>query len=163
MKKTISIESVLRVLEEHNVDYAVIGGVAVVLHGYVRFTKDIDLLIDFTHENVARFVKVLSVLNFVPGVPIDPMAMADERKRAAWMREKNVKVITFYNPESPLLQIDVLITKNLADLKKSSKRIGDLVVSVISYDDLLRMKKETSRPTDLIDIEKLEELKRMVK
>jgi predicted nucleotidyltransferase len=163
MDKTVSIVSILRALEEHKVDYAVIGGVAVVLYGYVRFTKDIDLLIDFAEENVARFVKVLSVLSFRPGVPIDPMSMSDEKKRMEWMREKNVKVITFYNPDSPLLQIDVLITKNLADLKKTRKQIGDFTVSVVDYDDLLKMKKETSRPTDLIDIQKLKELERLSK
>ncbi|MBE0433950.1 nucleotidyltransferase [candidate division WOR-3 bacterium] len=159
----MKIESILRILEEQGVDYAVIGGVAVVLYGYVRFTKDIDLVIDLSEPNVRRFARALSQLKFQPGVPIDPMDMAVEEQRQAWMRDKNVKVITFYNPESPLLQIDVLITKKFADLKKTRKQIGDFTVSVVDYDDLLRMKQETGRPTDLIDIEKLRELKRLSK
>lgn len=156
----MKIEDILRSLEKENIDYAVIGGVAVVLYGYVRFTKDIDLLIDFSEDNVRSFIKVLAVLNFQPGVPIDPMDMANEKKREEWMREKNVKVITFYNPESQLLQIDVLITKNLADMKKIRKIIDGFEISIVDYDDLIKMKKETARPTDLIDIQKLEELRK---
>jgi hypothetical protein len=157
----MKIEDILRALENESVEYAVIGGVAVVLYGYVRFTKDIDLLIDFSEDNVRKFIKVLAALNFQPGVPIDPMGMASERKREEWMREKNVKVLTFYNPESQLLQIDVLITKNLADLKKARKKMDGFEISIVDYDDLLKMKKETARPTDLIDIEKLEELRKI--
>ncbi|KPL13570.1 hypothetical protein AMJ74_05020 [candidate division WOR_3 bacterium SM1_77] len=157
----MKIEDILRLLEKEHIDYAVIGGVAVVLYGYVRFTKDIDLLIDFSEDNVRSFITVLAALNFQPGVPIDPMDMANEKKREEWMREKNVKVITFYNPESQLLQIDVLITKNLADMKKIRKKIDGLEISIVDYDELLKMKKETARPTDLIDIEKLEELRKV--
>jgi len=159
----MKIEDILRSLEKEKVDYAVIGGVAVVLYGYVRFTKDIDLMIDFSEDNLKRFMRVLSVLNFQPGVPIEPMEMVDANKRKEWIREKNAKVLTFYNPESQLLQIDVLLTKNLADVKRTRKGIDDFEISVVDYDTLLEMKKETARPTDLIDIEKLEELKKLSK
>jgi len=159
----MKIEDILRSLEKEKVDYAVIGGVAVVLYGYVRFTKDIDLMIDFSEDNLKRFMRVLSVLNFQPGVPIEPMEMVDANKRKEWIREKNAKVLTFYNPESQLLQIDVLLTKNLADVKRTRKGIDDFEISVVDYDALLEMKKETARPTDLIDIEKLEELKKLSK
>lgn len=157
----MNIESILRTLEEHKVDYAVIGGVAVVLYGYVRFTKDIDLLIDFSTENVKRFAGVLKKLSFKPGVPVSIMDLADPGKREYWIKEKNARVITFYNPDVPLLQIDILITRDLADLKKIRRKIGDFEISVVDYDDLLKMKQETARPTDLIDIEKLEELKNL--
>ena len=159
----MKIEDILRSLEKQKVDYAVIGGVAVVLYGYVRFTKDIDLMIDFSEENLRRFKRVLSALNFQPGVPVEPMDMADVNKREEWTREKNAKVLTFYNPESQLLQIDVLLTKNLSDVKHTRKRIDDFEISVVDYEDLLKMKKETARPTDLIDIEKLEELRKLSK
>ncbi len=157
----MKIEDILKALEKEKIDYAVIGGVAVVLYGYIRFTKDIDLLIDFSEDNVRRFIKVLASLNFQPGVPIDPMDMTKAEKRQEWMKEKNVKVLTFYNPESQLLQIDVLITKNLGDLKKIRKKIDDFEISIVDYDELLKMKKETARPTDLIDIQKLEELRKL--
>jgi hypothetical protein len=157
----MKIEDILQALEREKVDYAVIGGVAVVLYGYVRFTKDIDLIIDFSVDNVGRFIKVLNTLKFQPGVPIDPLDMAKEKKREEWMTEKNVKVITFYNPESQLLQIDVLITRDFSEIKKIRRKINGLEVSIVDYDDLLRMKKETGRPTDLVDIDKLEEIRKL--
>lgn len=155
----MKIKEIIKVLKDEGVQYAIIGGIAVVLYGYVRFTKDIDLIIDFSKENVRRFINALSRLHFQPGVPVDPMDIADAKKREEWMQEKNAKVVTFYNPHSQLLQIDVLLTKSLSDVKSSIKRIGDLEVSVIDYDDLIEMKKKTGRPTDLIDVEKLEQLK----
>jgi len=157
----MKIEDILKALEKEKIDYAVIGGVAVVLYGYVRFTKDIDLLIDFSEDNVKRFIKVLAALNFKPGIPINPLDMAKEKKREEWMREKNVKVVTFYNPESQLLQIDVLITKDLSSMRKMRMKINGFEISIVDYDDLLRMKKETARSTDLIDIEKLQELRKL--
>jgi predicted nucleotidyltransferase len=157
----MKIEDILKSLEKEKVDYAIIGGVAVVLYGYVRFTKDIDLLIDLSEDNVRRFMKVLAALNFQPGVPIDPLDMADQKKREEWIREKNAKVITFYNPKSQLLQIDVLITKDLADMKRTRRKIDGFEISIVDYEDLLKMKKETARPTDLIDIEKLQELRKL--
>jgi len=157
----MKIEDILKALEKEKIDYAVIGGVAVVLYGYVRFTKDIDLIIDFSEDNVRRFIKVLAALNFRPGIPIDPLDMAKKEKREEWIKEKNVKVITFYNPESQLLQIDVLITKDLSSMRKVRKKINEFEISIVDYNDLLKMKKETARPTDLIDIQKLQELRKL--
>ena len=157
----MKIEEIIKTLEKEKVKYAVIGGVAVVLHGYVRFTADIDLIIDFSEENVGRFVSAIDALNFRPGVPIDPMDIADGEKRKAWIRVKNAKVITFYNRRQPSLQIDVLLTKNLSQIRSIRMKFGDFGISVIAYDDLLKMKKETGRPTDLIDIERLREIRRL--
>lgn len=155
----MKIQDIIKALNEEDVAYAVIGGVAVVLYGYVRFTKDIDLIIDFSETNVRRFTKALSRLQFQSGVPVNPMDIADAGKRQEWIEKKNAKVVTFYNPHSQLMQIDVLLTKSLADVKTVKRRIDDMEVCVVDYEDLIAMKKKTGRPTDLIDVEKLEQLK----
>ncbi len=157
----MKIEDILKALEQEKVEYAVIGGLAVVLYGYVRFTKDIDLVIDFSKGNVKRFMKAMTLLKFKPGPPIEPMHLANEHKRKEWIQEKNAKVITFYNPEQQLLQIDVLLTTELAQIKTVKKKIDDLEISVIEYEDLIKMKRQAGRPFDLMDIEKLEELKKI--
>ncbi len=154
------IEDVFRSLERGKVKYAVVGGVAVVLYGYVRFTNDIDLVVDFSKENVKRFIRVLSRLHFQPGVPIVASDLADSRKRAQWKKEKNAKVITFYNPDTPLLTIDVLLIKTLSQTRTTKKKIDDFEIRVIAFDDLIRMKRAAGRPADLIDIEKLKKLSR---
>lgn len=53
---------ICRALNEHGARYLLIGGFAVIAHGAGRFTKDIDLLIDDSPDNVARVRAALSVL-----------------------------------------------------------------------------------------------------
>jgi len=98
-------------------------------------------------------------LQFQPGVPVNPMDIADAAKRQEWIQEKNAQVVTFYNPHSQLLQIDILLTKSLSDVRTVKQQIDDLEICVVDYDDLIAMKKAVGRPTDLIDVEKLEQIK----
>ena len=129
----MKIEDILRSLEQEKVKYAVVGGVAVVIYGYVRFTKDIDLVIDFTKENIERFAKAMERLNFKPGPPIEIIDIANEDKRKEWISEKNAKVITFYNPDYPLIQIDILLTTDLSQIKIVRKMIDDFEISHKSF------------------------------
>ena len=50
-------EELLRLFEEHQVDYMIVGGYAVAFHGYPRFTKDIDLFFNPSDENIDRLRK----------------------------------------------------------------------------------------------------------
>jgi len=154
------IENVFRALEQEHVKYAVIGGIAVVLYGYVRFTRDIDLMIDFSRANVAKFGRAMKRLRFRPGPPINIDDLALIKKRIEWIREKNAEVITFYDPDFQMLQIDVLLTKKLSETKVVKKKIDDVRISVVDYDELIEMKKQSGRPLDLIDVEKLEVLRK---
>lgn len=54
-------------LEEHGIDYAVIGAVALLAHGYPRFTEDIDLVM--TTEGLEKFHQELVGLGYVPAFP----------------------------------------------------------------------------------------------
>ncbi len=48
----------LKLLNQHSVEYLLIGGYAVNLHGYVRATGDMDIFVRLTPENVERVVTV---------------------------------------------------------------------------------------------------------
>lgn len=54
--------SLCKALNAEGVQYVLIGGFAVILHGFVRATKDIDLLIDASVENVQRLKRAMAVL-----------------------------------------------------------------------------------------------------
>jgi hypothetical protein len=54
-------------LEEHGIDYAVIGAVALLAHGYPRFTEDIDLVM--TADGLKKFHEELVGLGYVPAFP----------------------------------------------------------------------------------------------
>lgn len=55
-----SFEKLLVLLADAGVDFVLVGGLAVTLQGYVRFTEDVDILIDSKPANVARLLEVLS-------------------------------------------------------------------------------------------------------
>jgi len=54
-------------LDEHGIDYVVIGAVALLAHGYPRFTEDIDLVM--TREGLERFHEELVGLGYTPAFP----------------------------------------------------------------------------------------------
>jgi len=54
--------SLCKALNDHNVRYLLIGGFAVILHGYVRGTKDIDFLVDASDQNIAALKQAMSFL-----------------------------------------------------------------------------------------------------
>jgi hypothetical protein len=51
-------------LNGNHVRYLVIGGYAVALHGYPRYTKGIDIWIEMSPDNAARMVKALEQFGF---------------------------------------------------------------------------------------------------
>jgi predicted nucleotidyltransferase len=53
---------VLKALEEHDVDYVLIGGVAVILHGMQRLTRDVDIFVKIVPENIEKLRKALHTL-----------------------------------------------------------------------------------------------------
>src|SRR5687768_6656731 len=65
-----SVEAIVRALNQHQVQYLIVGGLAVVAHGYVRFTADVDLLLGVDGQNLRRAVDALRALDFRPRAPV---------------------------------------------------------------------------------------------
>ena len=57
-------EELLRLIEEHGIEYMIVGGYAVAYHGYPRFTKDIDLFFRLTNDNALRLRQALVKFGF---------------------------------------------------------------------------------------------------
>ena len=53
-------------LNMSNIRYVVVGGLATVLHGYVRLTVDIDLAVDLTPDEAEKAISTLTTLGLVP-------------------------------------------------------------------------------------------------
>src|SRR5687767_9116523 len=85
---------VFRALDEAGARYVLVGGVATVLHGAVRTTKDIDLIIDLEPNEVVKTIGALLGAGFVPHAPVNPLDFADPRKRDEWIREKGLVVFS---------------------------------------------------------------------
>ena len=61
-------EEVFRALEKNGVKYVVVGGVALILHGIVRFTADLDLMIQMEEDNIEKFISTMDELGYKPNI-----------------------------------------------------------------------------------------------
>ncbi len=159
----VMFEGVFRALNTSGVRYLVAGGVAVVLHGYVRLTADLDLVVDLAEEQAAAAIRALTGLGLKPRLPVDPLLFADPEQRAAWVRDRGMTVFTLFDPANPLLVVD-LFAEPPADFDELWDRAVDVeldtaTVKVVSVDDLLAMKRSAGRPQDLLDIAELERIR----
>lgn len=148
-----------KALNDAGVKYVVVGGLATVLHGYLRMTVDVDLVVDLAPEAAARAVRVLESLGYKPRVPVPAEQLADAAKRREWIEQKGMTVFSFYHPSDSMLTVDVFVQHPIPfpDLLARAERmaIADIPVYICSIDDLIALKQQAGRPQDLIDIEKL--------
>src|SRR4051812_1027248 len=155
-------ERVLTALANAQGRFVVVGGVAVVLHGYLRMTQDVDLVVDLDRENVIRALDVLTGLGLRPLVPVDVHDFADPAKRQDWIENRNMKVFSVRDWKDPFLSVDLFVREPVPyeDLEKRAvlMDVAGKKVLVAGIDDLVAMKRDAGRPVDLIDIEKLESL-----
>jgi len=153
---------VLAALEKRKVRYLVVGGVAVVLHGYARFTADLDLVVALDPPNVTAAMEALASLGYRPRAPVAALDFADPLKRREWIRDKGLTVFGLWSPEHPATEVDVFVEEPFAidqALARATRaRLGSNTFTVASIPDLIELKQRAGRPKDLDDIEKLREI-----
>ena len=106
-------ENVFRSLQKNNIRYAVAGGVALVLHGVVRFTADLDLIVDLEQENLRRFIQAMTELGYRPRNPVNAGDFLDPSIRERWKREKDMEVFSFVDPSQPMTLVDVFVEEKI--------------------------------------------------
>jgi len=152
--------NVFSLLQKNNIRYAVAGGVALVLHGVVRFTADLDLIVDLEPENLKRFVHAMNELGYRPRNPVKAESLLDPAVRGQWKREKSMEVFSFVDPGKPMTLIDVFIEEKIpfGEVMNDLVRIAakGITIPVVSLAHLKRLKKTAGRPQDLADIEAIE-------
>ncbi len=158
-------EVIFRACQKRKIKYLVIGGVAVNLYGYYRGTADLDLMISLDKRNLTKFMEMLFSMGFRPKIPVSMQEMSDPKKIQKWIEEKNMKVLSVYNPQNEMMHIDIMVL-DLLDFGAAYKRRkvleeGDLKVSVLSIDDLITIKKIAGRKRDKMDIMALEKIKEL--
>jgi len=157
------IELLLTKLSEAGVRYVVVGGVAVVLHGHLRATADLDLVIGLDQPNVDAALRTLEDLGFHPRAPVPLHAFSDANERQRWIDEKNLQVFSLWHPTMPGFEIGIFVESPLPfdDVYRRASRakIGSAEVPIAAIDDLISMKRTAGRPRDVEDIDVLLRLK----
>jgi uncharacterized nucleotidyltransferase DUF6036 len=159
------IKSLFALLEAARTRYVLVGGLALVLHGIDRLTADVDLAVDLAPEEALRLVALLEQTGYRPVAPVDPKLLADPASRAAWHRERNMRVFSYWDSTGKRPTIDIFIASPIAfeELWQDAVRIdigSALTVCVASIAHLILLKELAGRPQDLADIERLREIER---
>ena len=156
----------LATLSGAKIDYVLVGGLAVTLHGYQRLTMDVDVVLALNDVNLAKFVECANSAKLEPVLPIPLDSLRDAALIDQWHREKGMLVFALRGPDRMATVIDVLVRPVVSfdELKRNAvtKRIGPLSIPVASIDALIRLKTGTGRSKDAVDIEELREIKRQL-
>ena len=141
--------TVCRLLNEAGVRYVIVGGFALALHGAVRATKDIDVLIEPTLDNTRRALRALGGLTFGVARKLDATEVA-------------ARPITIIgdDPRVDLLTLAWSVRYADAAPRMLTATIDDVDVPYADLETLIRTK-QTGRLQDRADAEALEELRRL--
>ena len=109
--KLASFEAIVRALEDASVRYLVVGGLAVNAHGFLRFTKDVDFVVQLAPDNIERAFVALRGLGYRPMVPITAEQFADVALRESWIRDKGMQVLQFWSDQHIETPVDLFVTE----------------------------------------------------
>lgn len=154
-----SPDALLRRLVGHGVDFVVVGGMAMVFHGSVRNTRDLDICYSTDRPNLDVLGAALMELDAkLRGVDDDVPFVPDG------LTLRRTSILTLKTPAG---WIDLLFQPAGAppyeDLRNHAVRmdLGGYAVLVASLDDLAAMKKAAGRPRDIADLEEIEVIRRL--
>jgi hypothetical protein len=157
----LDVEEMLRRFVAAGVDFVVVGGVAMILLGSSRLTRDLDIVFATDDANLESLGNVLVGLNArLREIPEEVPFVPDERTLA------NVDLLTLDTSAGWLdahRRLDGAPAYETLRKRAERHNIGDFSVLVASPDDMVAMKEAAGRPVDLADLEELKAIKRLRK
>jgi hypothetical protein len=161
-----SVEAIIRALNAAEVEYLIVGGLAVNAYGYQRLTEDVDLVIGLTPQNVVRGLRVLTEVGYQMPIPVTPEQFADASNREMWRRDKNMTVLRLWSDLHRRTPVDVFVYEPFQFAEehaaaKWEKIAPDLIAPIVRCETLIAMKRLAARPQDLADVAELEEIQKL--
>jgi len=155
----LDIQTILRKLVEGEVEFLLIGGIAVGYHGHVRATKDVDVVPNPDPRNLKRLAGVLRDLDaqvegagdFEAGElpdPLDPSALELGGNWVLSTRFGRLDVMQWIG--------DMPLWSEL-EPRAIEDKIAGLPIKVVGFEDLVKLKELAGRPEDLADLQRLRE------
>lgn len=141
----------IRSLNNHDVEYILVGGYAVILHGYRRVTGDLDIWVKRTGENYAKIVRAFNEF----GLPLFDMTAS---------KFLDVDTADVFSYGRPPVSIDIITKLKGVDFDEAFKQAQTfneegLMVRFIHLNNLIAAKRAAGRHKDLDDLEKLTSVK----
>jgi hypothetical protein len=144
-----TFSALIKSLNKNNVDYLLIGGYAVVLHGYNRFTADMDILFKPDIENGKKLLQCIQAF----GYDVSEFERVDLTKEIHFRIGEQPDVVDLINTT---IGIDFTTVFERGTWMK----INELDVKVIHINDLISNKKALNTFKDLADAEELIKIKK---
>ncbi len=138
----------LRLLNDHKVQYLLVGGYAVALHGYVRYTSDMDIWILTTPHNVTKVVSALQDFGLPQAMELWDVLQKENRVIGMGIPPYKIEVIT---------SIDGVTFEVCYD-NRLSIEIEGIPIYYLSLPYLRQNKKSSGRHKDLDDLEHLPQI-----
>ncbi|MEI7587648.1 DUF6036 family nucleotidyltransferase [Runella sp.] len=135
----------IQLLNEHKVDYLLVGGYAVALHGYVRYTSDMDIWIGTTPENASRVVDTLISFGLPQAFELLEVLQKEKRVIGMGIPPHKIEVITSIDG----VEFEACFRNRL------NAEIDGVTINYLSLPDLVENKKASGRYKDLNDLEHL--------
>jgi hypothetical protein len=147
MKISKDFEEFFALLNQHKIEYLVIGGYAFAIYAEPRYTKDLDIFYRSDERNADKLLEVLSDFGFQSG----SITTKDLMRKG--------KIFQLGNPP---LRIDLLndidgISFNEAWQNRASSEYGEEMIQVIGKNELIKNKRASGREQDQLDVKRLEE------
>lgn len=140
----------IELLKKHEVEFIIVGGFAVALHGYPRFTDDLDVLVKRDKENANRLLQAVTEFGFGSlGLEVEDFTKDDMIVQLGY----------------PPLRIDIITSiSGIEDYKQLfenaiSIEAENMHLKIISLDDLIKNKESTNRSIDRTDAQKLKKIR----
>lgn len=158
--KLESVERIVRALNEAGVPFIVVGGLAVVAHGYGRQTQDLDLVLRLEPDAIRAAFQALATLGYRPRVPVTADGFADAQQRARWISEKGMTVLGFHSDQHRETPVDIFVTEPFDfETEYAASTVEEVApgvpLRIVRLAALIRLKREAGRPQDLADIAEL--------
>ena len=151
------ILDVTRALDDAGVSFAVVGGYGVALHGAVRGTVDLDLVLAYEEANYIAAASALESLGLRSRLPV--LARDVFRFRREYVENRNLIAWSFVDERDPSRLVDIVLTFTEPEVPTTKKTVRGVRVPVLAKAALIEMKERSGRPQDLEDVRALKSIR----
>jgi hypothetical protein len=103
-----------KVMNDADIRYLIVGGMAVNLLGHRRFTADIDILLALDVENLEKMTRIMHALGYTERLPVALRALSDPLMVKKFLEEKGMTAYTFLSAKRERIDVDVLAPQSLS-------------------------------------------------